>query len=133
MPEAAVEKNPPAAVHRAALREELGVAGQGLQLADHAADPGRAVVLGLLLHAGDGQVPALGDQLGDLGDLAARQGLAEGPQPSRQTQRADAVADHDLAGLEPLQRQTVDLVAGQPGDGQLVSGRDELLAVRLVR
>ena len=68
---------------------------------------------GFLDHAVVGLEPALVDHLRDLRDLAA----GDIPQPraeaADEAQRIDAVADHQLAGSQPLEIQAVHFVAGQ--------------------
>jgi hypothetical protein len=83
----------------------------------------------LLLHPRDRSVPTLGDELSEVGDLAARKRLERRADAAEEPQRLNAVADGDFARTEPLERETEDLVPRHPRDEH----RALLAALRAVR
>ncbi len=108
-------------MHRGALREKLGVAGEGRHVAHDARDATRTVLLRFLLHASDGRVPPFRDELRDLSHFASGERAAHRLEPSAEAEGEDAVAHDDLADREALEREAEDLVARHAGDDHRAS------------
>ena len=99
------------AVHRSALREKLVIAAQRSQFAHHPRDSCGAQASRIFLHAIDGRVPALRNQLREIAQLAPGQGLPKRRDGAADAERKHAVADGNLAGPVILLREAVELVA----------------------
>ena len=66
-------------------------------------------------HALEGFKPPFVDDAGDLGDLAAQDVASCRGQAAENAHRKDAVADHQIAGLHPLEMQAIDFIARESG------------------
>src|SRR5579862_5825526 len=99
-------------MHASADGQELDIAVKLLELARDAGDAVPLMLHGFFDEAVVSLETALVNHLGDLCDLAPHDVPQPGADTADEAQRKDTVPDHQFAGRQSLEIQTVHLVAG---------------------